>query len=385
MLKKRLIPIIVIVILMCSSLYADDILLASWNVRILSDKSRDDSELQMIAQIIDRYDLVAIQEVRDTRVLNRLRVMLPGWDYIASESVGRGVTELYAFFYRVSDVKPISDAKTIEDPYDVFIREPAVASFKAANFDFTLVSNHILYGDSKNDRRAEIRHLDDLINYIDEINNAENDVILLGDFNMPASDQSWEMEGFIPVIDPSWKTTITDTSSYDNIWLSDTDTYSSEFMGLYEIYHFDEILYDDDNTAKLEVSDHRPIAIRLSTDSDDDLEGSMPFEISYTPTGVAPVVLESTPDHIYVSEVVTAPTTSESVTLYNPTNTAIQLSGWTLGDKNNQRAYRFPKTTIFPTSHLIIPHSSLTFQINNRDEIIYLFDDSGNMVDIWED
>ncbi len=385
MVMKRIALLLSFILLTYSSLYAEDLLLASWNVRILSDNSRDDSELLMIAEIIDRYDIVAIQEVRDTRVLTRLRKMLPGWDYIASESVGRGVTELYAFFYRVSRVTPTSPATTITDSHDVFIREPAVASFKASDFDFTLISNHILYGNSKNERREEIRHLDDLVYYIDSINGPENDVILLGDFNMPASDHSWELEGFTPVIDPSWKTTITDTSSYDNIWLSDTHTYRSEFKGLYEIYHFDEILYSDDDLAKLEVSDHRPISVRFSTDSDDDQDVEPLTEISYTPAGATPVEVEPQPDYIFISEVVTTPTASESVTLYNPTDTPIDLSDWILGDKNDQFAYTFTRTTIYPSSYLVIPHSSLTFQINNRDEILYLFDDRSELIDTWED
>jgi len=51
------------------SLYASEITIASWNIRILSDNSRSDSELKEIASIIKRYDIVAVQEVRDTDVL----------------------------------------------------------------------------------------------------------------------------------------------------------------------------------------------------------------------------------------------------------------------------------------------------------------------------
>jgi len=41
-----------------------EIKLATWNVRILSNGSRDDNELSQIAEVIKRYDLVAIQEAR---------------------------------------------------------------------------------------------------------------------------------------------------------------------------------------------------------------------------------------------------------------------------------------------------------------------------------
>ena len=55
---------------------AMDLRLATWNIRILSNGSRDDSELALIATIIDRYNLVAIQEVRDTVVLDQLLSLL---------------------------------------------------------------------------------------------------------------------------------------------------------------------------------------------------------------------------------------------------------------------------------------------------------------------
>lgn len=73
---------------------SESIKLASWNVRILSDNSRDDSELQKIATIIDRYDIVAVQEVRDNEVINRLLNILPDeWGTIISNKTGRGVKE----------------------------------------------------------------------------------------------------------------------------------------------------------------------------------------------------------------------------------------------------------------------------------------------------
>ena len=44
--------------------------LASFNIRIFSTGSRDDTELPLIADRLQRYDLIAIQEVRDTEVVD---------------------------------------------------------------------------------------------------------------------------------------------------------------------------------------------------------------------------------------------------------------------------------------------------------------------------
>ncbi len=369
------------------SLYANEISLASWNIRILSDNSRSDSELKEIASIIKRYDIVAIQEVRDTNVLDRLQHILgEEWNYIASEPVGRGVKELYAFLYRQDVITPLSPVCTLQDPYDVFIRDPAIASFSAASFDFTLVSIHVVFGDSASDRRAEISYLDDVVELVNTQNGSEQDVILLGDFNMNAEDPSWEMTGYKNIIQPYQLTTITDTSSYDNIWLPCDDTYESEFIHAVEIYKFDEIAFsDNDALASLTCSDHRPIAARFS-DTDDDLPGIwVGTDYIFIPDGKEELTPLKTKNSLYISKVITAPTDQESIYLHNPTSSPIDIDNWTIGDRNNPRAYHFRDMIVAPYTTIVLTHKRLNFQINNRDEKLYLYDSSGNLIDSWHD
>lgn len=369
------------------SLYANEIALASWNIRILSDNSRSDAELEEIASIIKRYDIVAIQEVRDTDVLDRLkRILGEEWNYIASEPVGRGVKELYAFLYRQDIITPLSPVRTIQDPYDVFIREPAVASFCAASFDFTLVSIHVIFGDSASDRRAEIAYLDDVVELVDAQNGSEQDVILLGDFNMNAEDPSWEMTGYKNIIQPYQLTTITDTSSYDNIWLPYDDTYESEFIHAIEIYRFDEIAFsDNDALASLTCSDHRPISA-LFSDTDDDPPGTwIGTDYIFTPDDKKTLPPQKAKDSLYISKVITAPTDQESIYLHNPTGSSIDMDNWTIGDRNNPRAYHFRDMIVAPYTTIVLTHKKLNFQINNRDEELYLYDNNGNLIDSWHD
>ena len=60
------------------------------------------------------------------------------------------------------------------------------------------------------------------------------------------------------------------------------------------------------------------------------------------------------------------------------------MSGWTLGDINNPDAYSIPQNTIIAVSATkIFSHTTLNFQINDNNEIIYLKDASGIIVDIW--
>ena len=123
--------------------YAEEVIrLASWNIRIFSDGSRDDAELNQICQTLKDYDFVSIVELRDEKVLHRTEVMLQAmgkdYDYQVSDAVGRGVKERYAFLYDTSKVEVVEPGKIFPDPEDVFIREPYYATFRSGEFDFTI-------------------------------------------------------------------------------------------------------------------------------------------------------------------------------------------------------------------------------------------------------
>ena len=87
---------------------------------------------------------------------------------------------------------------------------------------------------------------------------------------------------------------------------------------------------------------------------------------------------------VYIANVVSTPTESESVTLKNSYLSAIDISGWTLGDKNDTLAYNIPQETSLEVGEEItFNHTTLTFQINDYDEILYLKNTSGITIDIW--
>jgi len=368
----------------------ESIKLATWNIRILSNGSRDDTELAQIADILQRYDLIAIQEARDTIVLDRLLTILPEYNYIASSPVGRTVKEIYAFFYKPSVISTIGTAYTFPDPNDDFIREPFVGCFKSGNFDFTLVTIHVLYGDSEAERREEIKLLDDVLLNVDENNGGEKDIILLGDFNFDSTkdiillgdfnfdstDSGWQTTTYDPVISPSTKTTISDSSSYDNIWIN--PDYTSEYQELLEVYKFDEVEFNnDDKAASLAVSDHRPVAVIFNTDSQDDDAGTGCINPDYNP------IYSGNPD-VRIYSVTASPTDSEQVTLKNYSSFTADISHWTIGDKNNPIAYTIPYNTYLGASETkTFPHTTLGFGINDTGEIIYLKDTAGITIDTW--
>ena len=190
-----------------------------------------------------------------------------------------------------------------------FIREPFIACFKAGNFDFTLVEIHVIYGDTISDRRAEVSLLDDVILAVKTANARENDIILVGDFNLESDDLAWQMNaiGYQPLVDPTQKTTITDTSSYDNIWIN--PSFTQEFESFNEIYRFDEVMFNnDDNTAELAVSDQRPVSAVFKTGLPDDDTGNGCGNPN-NPPGT-----QGTLD-VRIYSVTASPTDSEQVTL----------------------------------------------------------------------
>jgi endonuclease/exonuclease/phosphatase family metal-dependent hydrolase len=194
--------------------------LASFNIRIYSTGSRDDTELGLIADRLQQFDLVAIQELRDEEVVQRTLSILEARGHVyhamVSPPVGRGVKERYAFLWRPEKVAPVDSGTVYSDPDDVFIREPFYASFRAGSFDFTLITIHVIFGDGVADRRAENMLLDDVYRAVQGADPNEQDVILLGDFNLPPSDSGMiEVDATIdPVFTGDARTTISER------WLS---------------------------------------------------------------------------------------------------------------------------------------------------------------------
>lgn len=255
----------------------EHIAIASFNVRIFSTNSRTDEELSKIADVLQKYDVIAIQELRDEEVLKRTVEILfrRGFEYgyEISDKVGRGVKERYAFLYRRDKAQVIKQGKLYQEHDDEFIREPFYATFDAGSFDFTLITIHVLFGDSVAERRREIQELATVYQMVQDADTVEQDVILVGDFNFPPTDDGFNNLKALPtmtfLIAPPATTTITDASLYDNFWFQ--TQHVGEYAGEAGVDRFDEtMLNNDDDTASLMVSDHRPIWARFSVAGVDD-------------------------------------------------------------------------------------------------------------------
>ena len=257
---------------------------AAWNIRIMSHKSRTDAELVKIARTLVDYDFIAIVELRDETVLKRTQRILSrmgmAYDYQFSPAVGRGVKERYAFLYKSNRVSVVRHGELYPDAADgrdTFMRDPYWATFRAGAFDFSVIAVHVVWGDRVGQRKAEVRALADVYQYVQAANGAEDDVLLVGDFNRNPTDT--EAYGRIMAI-PSMvrlfqfpqKSHIRDSSLYDNIFFQ--KNHVAEYTGRHGIDRFDETDFgNDDKAANLAVSDHRPVwAVFRTTQDDDDID-----------------------------------------------------------------------------------------------------------------
>ena len=255
--------------------------LAAWNIRIMSDKSRTDTELKQIAKTLADYDFIAIVELRDEAVLNRTQTILAQmgktYQYQLSPAVGRGVKERYAFLYKPSVVSVIRSGELYPDAADGkddFMRDPYWATFQAGGFDFSIIAVHVIWGKKVAARKSEVRALADVYRYVQEANGTEDDVLLVGDFNRNPTDMDayrriLSIPSMTRLFDFPQKSHIKDSSLYDNIFFQRDAV--TEYLGRSGIDRFDETDFgNDDKAANLAVSDHRPVWAVFSIEIDDD-------------------------------------------------------------------------------------------------------------------
>jgi len=176
---------------------ANTLLLATWNIRQFTDNRRLESYMY-IAEILSRFDLVAIQEVKEgLKGLKKVMSILgKNWDYIvtdASEEKG-GNHECIAFLYDTNKVSFKNMASEVvlnyEDTIDgkQFARTPFCVSFQAGWFKFNLTTVHIHYGTASKEedltrRRKEIEKLGKFLS--NRAKKEDFNYVILGDFNIP--------------------------------------------------------------------------------------------------------------------------------------------------------------------------------------------------------
>jgi len=259
--------------------------IGTWNIRNLSTRNDQQRRYDLIVAMILPMHVIALQEVMEVAVLDKIKAMLPShFKYVVSKhSVGRdgGRREYYAFFYNTREIRVITSGLFDDSAHDFFRREPFAATFKSQwGFDFTMLTIHVLYGKSKRERRPELPALARALQLLREKNGAEENIIMVGDFNFPPTDRGWAdvfKLGYVPLVIPPGKTTVGSVSLYDNIWMRAEDV--RPFFLRMGMIKFDHIWYNpgEERRARREVSDHRLVwaSLRADRDFDDDDYGDL--------------------------------------------------------------------------------------------------------------
>ncbi len=233
------------------------------------------------AQVVSMFDITALMEVMSEDGVEELKEAVEKesgkkWEYIISKrAAGREkYQEYYAFIYQKDRVKLLKEhGFYLEKKEDDFQREPYGCDFKIGNFDFTFVVVHLTFGDEKSEREREAVQLGEVYDYFQKINGKENDLLLAGDFNLPAYDSSFKKllahkDGIFYGIDPGIKTTIGKngfSSSYDNIFYC--YKYTKEYSGNSGAFDFTNGNY---KKVRKEISDHLPVYMEFNIGNRDD-------------------------------------------------------------------------------------------------------------------
>jgi endonuclease/exonuclease/phosphatase family metal-dependent hydrolase len=242
--------------------------IAAFNIQTFGPKKMaNEVVMTRLAEICQKFDLIAIQEIRgeESQALTRLvqRMNAAGaaqFAFVCSPPQGRGsYREQAAFLFNQQKVR-LDDAfsYTVQDPDELMVRPPFVGWFRAAEprpdqaFTFTLVNVHI----DPQQPAKELVYLPDLFRAIRKDGRGEDDIIIAGDFN--AGDRGLE---HIRSLGLTWAitnqpTNTRHTAQYDNLVFDMRAT--TEFLGASGVLNFVKHFNISLDEA-LEISDHQPI------------------------------------------------------------------------------------------------------------------------------
>jgi len=251
---------------------------ATFNIKVFGKTKMAKPEVVAeLVTIFERYDLVAVQEIKDIdeqvpyQFLDALNNNSSiDWQMILSIRTGlqeddENSQEQYAYYYR-SDVFISLDNGSLynDSDKDSFQREPLVSQFElldlagnSTGLDFTLINIHT----KPTAAVAEMEGLQDVLNWSAQIFD-ESDQIILGDFNGDCTYASYQelISLSISTANHTWiipddaDTTVGDSRcAYDRVVAtSDLDERLTGYWGV------------DMDISSGNVSDHRPVWFDIS-------------------------------------------------------------------------------------------------------------------------
>ncbi len=191
----------------------NNLLIATWNLRAFgsltrewqsgedANPKRDLHSVLCIAEIIRKFDVIAVQEVKaNIRALrDTLKVLGTDWSMILTDvnkgKAGNGERMAYLFDTRRVNLSGLAGELVVPNEWthqvsedvltEQFVRTPYAVSFRSNQKTFILVTLHILYGKKSSDRIKELKGIAKwLSDWATNINAYHHNLIVLGDFNI---------------------------------------------------------------------------------------------------------------------------------------------------------------------------------------------------------
>jgi len=259
---------------------ATEIQVAAFNIQVFGQTKRGNAEvMDVLVQTARQFDILAVQEVRDASettadfFLDRINAGANlTYAMVEGPRLGRTSSKEQYVIYYVPAVVTLLSSFTLDDPDDLFEREPLAAVFQAGGFDFILVVCHI----KPDAAEAELQALAAAVPRLLAQAPGEQDLVLMGDFN---ADGSYLNEDELPdifaapfqiVISDTLVTTTRTQNTYDRIILADGGASAEYVAGSAAVFLFDQEFGLTDPDFVRTVSDHYPVYANFNIDLGDD-------------------------------------------------------------------------------------------------------------------
>lgn len=284
----------------------EHLLLATWNIANLGAKeqTREPECFELIAAIVEHFDLVAVQEVRDDvdAGIRRVCQELPdSWDLIFSETGGNDERMAFLWDSKVIDRGQMVGKVTFEpdqlpraggEGFLGFSRTPYIGTFHCGELALMIVSAHSYFGDPRDPidmgrRLAETKALAWWCERAVKDPQAYTpDVLAVGDMNTPSEDDMelatkmldelrrrglyaprYEDNGQEQVLETQLGTAVRSENHYDQLLFVPKNTESD--LTAHGVFDFDATIFPDlwESRGRTDfhrfviwaVSDHRPL------------------------------------------------------------------------------------------------------------------------------
>jgi len=172
-----------------------------WTAAATNSPKRDWRGLWAITEVISRFDVIALQEVKgDLKSLRTLMKTLgPDWQFLMTDvtrgDAGNGERLAFLFDARRISLSGLACELVVPDEQlgaiapdaltRQFARTPYAVGFRAGLETFVLVTLHVDYGDRPEERAPELKAIAEwMADWAERMNDWEQNLIVLGDFNI---------------------------------------------------------------------------------------------------------------------------------------------------------------------------------------------------------